>query len=158
MKPKVYLETTIVSYLTAWLSRELTMAANQNTTREWWSTYREDYELVISELVIQEASAGDPDAAQRRLDALRGIRELILSDDVRVLARALLADVPLPTKAQADAVHIALAAVNGINYLLTWNCTHIANAAYRERIDAICRGFGYAPPVICTPQELMEGP
>lgn len=155
-KPKVYLETTIASYLTAWPSRDLVMAANQETTREWWANRKDAFELFISQTVIKEFSAGDKDAAQRRLEFLKPFPRLDITEEVETLAAKLIADVPLPPKAQADALHMAVAAVNKMNYLLTWNCTHIANATLRSRIEGVCRSHGYEPPVVCTPQEMLE--
>ena len=157
MKPKVYLETTIPSYLTAWRSPELVMAANQEATRSWWDTERPSFELFISEIVISEAAAGDEEAAIRRVGAINGLPELDVSEKVEALAAKLLEGAALPSKAKSDALHIAIAAVHGMEYLLTWNCKHIANAAMRPRIESICRAAGYEPPVICTPLELMEG-
>lgn len=155
-QPKVYLETTIASYLTAWPSRDLVMAANQETTREWWANRKDAFELFVSQTVIKESTAGDPDAANRRLEFLKPFPRLDITEEVESLAAKLIADVPLPPKAQADALHIAVAAVNKMNYLLTWNCTHIANATLRSRIEAVCRSQGYEPPVVCTPQEMLE--
>ena len=154
-KPKVYLETTIASYLTAWPSRDLVMAANQETTREWWANRKDAFELFVSQTVIKESGAGDPDAAQRRLEFLKPFPRLDITEEVEALAAKLIADVPLPPTAQADALHSAVAAVNKMNYLLTWNCTHIANATLRSRIEAVCRSQGYEPPVVCTPQEML---
>jgi len=105
---------------------------------------------------VQEAQAGDPGAATRRLAGLHGIPLLTLSEEATGLAQALVAPGPLPTNAVVDALHIAIAAVNGMHYLLTWNCTHIANAAIRSDIEDVCRAHGYEPPVLCTPEELME--
>ncbi|MBU4272027.1 MAG: type II toxin-antitoxin system VapC family toxin [Planctomycetes bacterium] len=156
MKPRVYLETTIVSYLTARPSRDLVMAANQEITREWWIGCRSIFDLYVSQLVFEEASAGDSDAARRRIETLRPIVRLDITDQTTMLGKRLVAGIPLPAKARADALHIAVAATNGMNYLLTWNCTHIANAALRPRIEEICREMGCEPPVICTPQELLE--
>lgn len=156
MKPKVYLETTIVSYLTAWLSHELVMAANQLTTQEWWANRRDSFEIFVSETVIEESSAGDQQAAARRLEILKPFPLLETTEEVESLAQELIHGVPLPPKAEADALHIAAAAVHGMNYLLTWNCTHIANATLRPQIEAICRAAGYEPPIICTPQEMMQ--
>lgn len=155
-KPKVYLETTIASYLTAWPSRDLVMAANQETTREWWANQKDAFDLYVSQTVIMESRAGDPDAAQRRLVFLTPFPRLDITEEVEALAARLVEDVPLPPKAQADALHIAVAAVNKMNYLLTWNCTHIANATLRSQIEAVCRSQGYTPPVICTPQEMLN--
>lgn len=156
MKPRVYLETTIPSYLTAWPSPQAVMAGHQQTTKEWWDTQREDFELFASQFVIDEASLGDPDAARRRLEALANVPLLDLSEEVYSLANGLVRRVPLPAKAAADSLHIAIATVNGMDYLLTWNCTHIANATLRGRIEMICRDCGYEPPVICTPEELLK--
>ncbi len=156
MKPKVYLETTIASYLTAWRSRDLVMAGNQETTREWWENRRDAFEIFVSQTVIKESSLGDRDAAQRRLEFLKPFPRLDITEEVATLAAELVARVPLPPKAQADAVHIATAAVHRMNYLLTWNCTHIANATLRSQIEAVCRSLGYEPPIVCTPQEMLE--
>jgi hypothetical protein len=138
MKPKVYLETTIPSYLTAWLSRDLIKAAHQQITREWWQS-RARFDLYISQIVLREASGGDAEAARLRLEALTGIPVLTLSPAASILAQQLVTQGPLPEQTTVDALHIAIAVVNGMDYLLTWNCTHIANAALRHRIEAICR-------------------
>ena len=156
MKPKVYIETTIPSYLSARPSRDILIVANQEVTREWWDKCKDKFELVISEFVLREASAGHPEAARRREAVLEGLIELSVTDDVGELAQILIDNVPMPSKAELDAFHIAIAAIHGIDYLLTWNCTHIANAILRPKIDTICREFGCEPPIICTPQELSE--
>lgn len=155
MKPSVYLETTIPSYLTARPSRDLWLAANQQATREWWE-HRDRFELFVSRLVIVECQAGDSTAAVERLAALEGVALLEQSGAVIALAESLVSAATLPPKARADAVHIAVAAVHGIQYLLTWNCTHMANAALRKRIEATCRAAGCEPPLICTPPELSS--
>lgn len=156
LKPKVYVETSIISYLTAHPSNDLRAMANQNATIEWWETQRSKYDLVISEFVIAEAGLGHPEAAKRRLAAVDDIMELQATDEVRVLGKALINLGALPAKAEVDAYHVAVAAVNGIEYLLTWNYTHIANAHTRSKIEAACRSLGYEPPIICTPDELTE--
>lgn len=155
MKPSVYLETTIPSYLTAWRSRELVMAAHQQITRDWWDNRRQDFELFVSQLVVDEANAGDPDAAARRLAVIDGIPLLEATEGTDELVEALVKALSLPAKAVADAAHIGLTVVNGIDFLLTWNCTHIANAVLRPTIEATCRAHGYDMPVICTPEELL---
>jgi hypothetical protein len=155
MKPSAYLETTIPSYLTAWRSPELVMAARQQITREWWDSRRNDFDLFISQLVIDEASAGDPDAAARRLAVLEGLPLLEPGDGAEELVAALVKALAIPPRAAADAAHIALTVVNGIDFLLTWNCTHIANAIYRPTIESTCRAAGFRMPVICTPEELL---
>jgi predicted nucleic acid-binding protein len=155
MKPRVYIETTIVSYLTARPSRDLVLAAEQEITREWWSG-RLLYDLFISQLVLDEAGSGDAEAAALRLKALGDAALLDTTEDAISLGRYLLEAGGLPGKAAADALHIAIAAVHGLDYLLTWNCTHIANARKRGKIDGLCRAAGYDPPIICTPLELEE--
>ena len=155
MAPKVYLETTIPSYLTALPSRDLVVAAHQQITREWWQG-RERFELFISQIVLREASGGDAEAASRRIELVQGIPVLEVTEEASVLAEELVRRGALPENAAVDALHISVAVVNGLDYLLTWNCTHIANAMIRGDIEHICRSKEYEPPVICTPEELME--
>jgi hypothetical protein len=155
MKPKAYVETIIVSYLTALPSRDLVLAAHQQVTRDWWST-REAFELFVSQSVLDEASAGDTAAAALRIAALRDLALLDLSADATLLATELIRGGGVPEKAKIDALHIAVASVHGMDYLVSWNCTHIANATMRGRIEAICRRAGFDPPVICTPLELVK--
>jgi hypothetical protein len=155
VKPRVYLETTIISYLAALPSRDLVLAAHQQLTSEWWQG-RERFDIFVSEAVLREAAGGDPNAAARRTAALQGISVLAVTDAAAKLASDLIAGQAVPAKAVVDAVHIAVAAVNGMDFLLTWNCAHIANAATRVMIDRVCRAAGVAPPVICTPEELTK--
>jgi hypothetical protein len=150
------LETTIVGYLAMRVSGLLRVAANQQATRDWWDNHRLRFDLFVSRFVVDECSDGDPVAAQERLAYLQGIPLLEVSDDVTSLAASLVAGVPLPQQAAIDAMHISVAAVNGVEYLLTWNCRHIANPSLRARIERLCRRMGFEPPVICTPQELLE--
>jgi hypothetical protein len=157
LKARLYLETTVPSYLTAWPSRDLIRASHQQITREWWETRRSDFELFISQLVLDEAAAGDPEAARARLVVLANVPLLDLTEEVSSLALALVSSLALPVKATTDAAHIALAAVHGIHFLLTWNCAHIANAEMSTTIHAVCREHGFTAPVICTPEELMGG-
>lgn len=154
-KPRIYLETTIPSYLTARPSRDLIKAAQQEITWEWWDR-RDRFDLFISQLVVAEARQGDPDAAAGRLKVLRGIPSLQMTEQGRELAERILEYVPLPDKAATDAAHIAVAAIHGLDYLLTWNCRHLANAALRHKIDFVCQDAGWEAPVICTPNELLE--
>ncbi len=155
MKPKVYIETSIPSYLTARPSNDIRAMANQNATIEWWESHRFSFDLFISEFVIAEVKLGNPEAAQRRLAAITDLPELSFTEDVKTLANALLTEGPIPEKSEIDAYHISVATINGMEYLLTWNCTHIANAVLRPKIEAICKDCGFEPPIICTPQELM---
>jgi predicted nucleic acid-binding protein len=155
MKPSLYLETSIVSYLTARPSHDLIRAAHQQITRDWWET-RFSFDLYISQFVLDEAQAGHPEAAGRRLAALREASFLELTPETGRLAREILSQGGMPAKAYIDAIHVALAAGHGLDYLLTWNCTHIANATMRGKIENICRASGFEPPVICTPVELVK--
>ena len=120
--PRVYLETTIPSYLTAWPSGNAVIAGHQETTKEWWATCRERFELHVSQFVLDEAGAGDPEAARLRLEVLRGLPELPATETALTLATALLAEGAVPEKARTDAAHIAVAAVHGMDFLVTWNC------------------------------------
>jgi hypothetical protein len=115
------------------------------------------FDLYVSQLVLDEARAGDPEIARRRLDLLANIPLLDMTPDVADLAAALIERVPLPPRAGADAVHIAVAACHAIEFLLTWNSAHIANAEFRPKVEQVCRARGYAVPVLCTPDELMGG-
>jgi hypothetical protein len=153
---RVYLETTVVSYLVARPSRDLRVAAHQQATAEWWTQRRQEFELFVSQLVVEEAAQGDKEAAGRRLRHIEGIHLLGLSEASLALAERLLADAAVPAEAEEDALHIAIAAVHGMDYLLTWNFRHIANAAVRSRIEATCFESGYDAPIICTPEELLE--
>ena len=126
MKPKVYIETTIPSYLTAWPSRDLVRAAHQQLTQEWWQI-RDRFELFVFQVVLREANDGDQEAAERRVQAIEHFTVLRLTDEATTLARTLIKEGPLPDKAVLDALHIAIAVTSGMDYLLTWNCTHIAN-------------------------------
>ncbi|NIO39888.1 MAG: PIN domain-containing protein [Burkholderiales bacterium] len=156
MNPTVYLETTVIGYLTSRPREDLIVAGHQQTTRDWWQTAGDRFELVASELVVQECSAGDQTAAEERLLALAGITLLQTTSDAEQLAEALIAGHAVPESNPEDALHIALAVVNGIQYLVSWNFRHIVNAAVRSTIERVCRNAGYEPPTICTPEELME--
>ena len=156
MKAKVYIETTVVSYLTARSSRDVVIAGHQKITRDWWQTCRERFDLVASQLVVREASAGDPKAAKERLDILTTLTLLEVTEEAVTLAHELIATGVVPEKAAEDALHIAIAVTNGIEYLLTWNCKHLANATLRTKIEETCRFAGYEPVIICTPEELLE--
>jgi predicted nucleic acid-binding protein len=154
---KVYLETSFISYLASKRSRDLITAGHQQLTQEWWDTRQSDFELYVSQRVIDEASARDEEAAQRRLGFLQGLVLLDLNEEVVRLADVLVRNGPFPPVAAADAVHVAVATVHGIDFLLTWNCRHIANAEIARLAAAICAAEEYEMPKICTPEELMGG-
>lgn len=155
MKPRLYLETTVPSYLTARPSRDLIVAGHQQITRDWWENRREDFQVYISQLVIDEARAGDPVAAHERLGVLRSLPLLDITAEVSDLASGILASGKIPRQAAADAAHIAIAAVHGMDFLVTWNCAHIANAVTIRALGSICRQYACECPVICTPEELL---
>ena len=157
MNPTAYIETSVISYLTARPSRDLVVAAYQQMTREWWRDAPRRFELVTSELVVSEAAAGDVDASRARLKMLEDISLLGTSEETQALAEKLLDIGAIPPKAADDAAHIAIAVTNGVDYLVTWNFRHIANAIMRSTIEDVCRAAGYKPPVVCTPNELLEG-
>jgi predicted nucleic acid-binding protein len=156
VKSKVYIETSIISYLVARPSRDIIVAANQQATQEWWDSRKKEFEIYVSQLVIQESGVGDEGAAADRLEALSNVPLLDIIDEAVQLAEKLIEQKAIPAKASEDALHIALAAVHGMDYLLTWNFKHIANATMRANVELVCRLNGYEPPIICTPLELME--
>src|SRR5881396_2955864 len=117
MNPTVYVETTVISYLTAWPSRDVVRLGQQHQTREWWKTRRDRFNVLCSELVEQEASAGDPTAAEERLKVIRTLALLAITPAAQALAADLIAKLHLPTRAYADALHVGIAATNGIDYL-----------------------------------------
>lgn len=153
----VYLETTIPSYLASRPSKDLILAGEQLLTHEWWETKRNDFHLFISELVLDEASAGDQGAAQRRLAAIKDIDVLVADESTLNLAKALINSGLIPPKAAADATHVAIASRYEIDLLLTWNCRHIANAQILKALSRVVEDNGYTLPVVCTPIEFMGG-
>jgi predicted nucleic acid-binding protein len=156
MRSKLYVETSVISYLTARPSRDVVSLGHQQLTREWWERAAAEFDLYVSGLVVAEAALGDVAAAAARLAVLEPITLLAETEESRALARRLLAARGLPQKAAADALHIAVASVHGMDYLVTWNCKHIANARMLRFVTETCRVAGYEPPVICTPEELAE--
>lgn len=152
---RLYLETSIVSYLTARPSGDLVAAAHQHLTARWWDRRRASFEVWTSELVREEAGRGDAAAAARRLEVLHGIPLLKVTSEASALATEILRAHLLPPKAFPDALHIGVAAVHSVDYLLTWNCSHIANAELLPRVAFVVRSAGFRMPVVCTPEELM---
>ncbi len=155
MKPKLYVETSIVSYLTSRPSRDVVINANQQLAQEWWEN-RQIFDLFISQLVIDEVSKGDRVFAQKRLDLIQNIPFIDFNDEAKDLAKEILRQNVLPPKATLDVFHIATTAVHKIDFLLTLNCKHIANAFIFRRIEKICVEFDYEAPIVCTPQEILE--
>jgi len=155
-KASVYIETTIIGYLTSWPRKDPLIAGQQILTREWWDQEGSDYDLVTSAVVRSEAAAGDPKAATERLQVIDKLRFLAITPESVALAQALLSRLAIPATEGRDAAHVGIAAVHGMNYLLTWNCRHLANATLRPKIELVCKEHGFEPPIICTPQELRK--
>ncbi|MDY6782274.1 MAG: type II toxin-antitoxin system VapC family toxin [Cyanobacteriota bacterium] len=155
MSETLYIETSILGYLTARSTKNLILAASIELTRDWWNNYRSSFDLFASQLVRDEASLGDSEIAVQRLDILQNVPFLEPTDAARELVIQFLARSNLPEKATNDAAHIAIATVHGMDYLLTWNCKHIANALIQKKLAQICADFEYELPTICTPYELM---
>ena len=150
----VYVETTVVGNLAGRAHPDPLIAARQGVTQRWWATARQRYRLLVSQLVLGECAGGDPTAAQERLLEIDHLPLLSITDEVRGLAAALTSSGAVPATEPRDALHIAVAAVHGVQYLVTWNFKHIANATMRGRIESVCRDAGFEPPTICTPEEL----
>jgi len=154
--PTIYIETSIVSYLRQQPSTQVITVARQVLTHQWWNHERANYELVTSQYVIDEASDGDPDLADERLESLDGIPLPPADPDIEIIANEIISRAILPQKAVIDALHIAITAHHRINYLLTWNCRHIANAKILPRIHAVLNDLSVPIPIICTPEEMVE--
>jgi len=150
----VYIETSVISYLMARPSKTIIGAAHQQITLEWWENSNH-YELLVSESVLRECGVGDPIAAKKRLDVLTDIPLLLITEQALDIAEALVAQGIVPVKASEDAVHIAVATVYGVDYLLTWNCRHIANPEIQRNIAEYFEYIGLSLPFICTPEELL---
>lgn len=151
----IYIETMIVGHLTGSLMSDPIVSARQQLTREWWQNHSPLYQLFISQLVLDECGAGNAKLAMERLDAVKTLDLLDGTDEADALAATLIAENAVPATEPRDAYHIAIAATNGVKYLLTWNFKHIANASRRTRIETVCRDSGFEPPIICTPDELL---
>lgn len=152
-KATLYVETSVVSYLTAWPSRDLVVAAHQQITHDWWNNHAAQYELFVSEAGYEEAKRGDPDAAARRLAILRPLAVLEITSDMRVLAEVYSRRMALQERAAADALHMAIATYHSMEYLVTWNCRHIARASVIRQLGQVNSEMGFTSPTICTPEE-----
>lgn len=155
--PSVYLETTVISYLASKPSRDLVLAAHQQITQDWWDNSRKNFEVFISQIVMDEIQAGDPATADKRLNLVKGIPALSLTPEALELAEVFIKKGTIPKKAGTDALHIAIAAIHEIDYLLTWNCTHIANLFIQKKLEKNLLGYGLRLPKIGTPETLMGG-
>jgi len=157
MKPSLYLETTVPSYLTAWPSRDVVVLAHQVITRQWWTESLPRYEVFISQVVIEETRRGDPEAARKRLEMLVEFPVLEIAEEVETFASLYVEEMSLPPRAYRDALHMALASFHGMDFLLTWNCAHIARGDIKRSLQRINAEQGIDTPVICTPEELLGG-
>ncbi|MBI5594399.1 MAG: type II toxin-antitoxin system VapC family toxin [Deltaproteobacteria bacterium] len=156
MKKRIYIETTIVSYYTARPSRDLMIAGHQEATRDLWPELSTKYETYISALVYEEASKGDSDQAKIRLAAIKPFPMLDIDEEVRSLAENIITGRGIPANYPEDALHIAIAAVNSIDVVVTWNFAHLNNPFTRRAIRRIIENEGYLCPEICSPDELLE--
>ncbi|MEM8943714.1 MAG: type II toxin-antitoxin system VapC family toxin [Planctomycetota bacterium] len=154
--PTVYLETTVIGHLIGRIHSDPLVAGKQIATRKWWDEASSRFQVFVSELVANECAAGDTEAATKRLELLAELQHLTASLQAELLAQQLIASHAIPSTEPRDAVHISLAAVHGIEYLLTWNFKHIANPSTRNNIESTCEMAGFRPPIICTPEALME--
>jgi hypothetical protein len=156
MKKRVYIETTVVSYFSAKPSRDITVVGHQEVTREFWPELLSKYETYVSALVFEEAKKGDPDQANRRLAAIKPFPMLDIDDEARFLAEKIIAKKAIPAEYPEDALHVSVAAVNGIEIVVTWNFAHLNNPFTRKRVRQIVEAEGYGCPEICSPEELLE--
>jgi predicted nucleic acid-binding protein len=155
-QPTIYIESTVISYYAAYGTRDLIIAAHQEITREWWEIVLPGLDPYVSQIVFDEISRGDKDAAQRRLAAVADFRVLEMTPDVASLASIYFDALDIPEKARNDSFHLALAVHHGMDYLVSWNCTHISSGRIRNTVGGINDERGYQTPIICTPEELME--
>lgn len=157
MKPKVYLETSVISYLTAEQSPDVIIFARQQITKDWWLKHRGNYELFVSDAVEREAGFGDAVMSDKRLRLIEPLTRLATSEQAIELAEALITKKAVPANASADALHIAIATVEKINFLMSWNFKHIVNAQMQDKIEKACSDEGFKPSFMCTPESLVGG-
>lgn len=155
MKEKVYIETSVISYFTSKTSADIIIAGRQEITRKKWPRILDVFDVYISALVLQESEQGDREAVQKRLKTIANIPILAITDHAEELASILIVEGPIPEKSPEDALHISIATVNGIDYLVTWNFAHINNAQIKSRIVSTIEKHGYQCPLICSPEELL---
>lgn len=156
MKPTVYIETTVISYRMAKPSRDLIIAAHQQITHEWWDIALPRFDAFISPIVLEEISKGDADAAKLRLDSVSSFQLLEVLSEVRDLADSYFSAIEIPEKARADSYHLAVAAWHGMDFLISWNCSHIVSGRVKRIVEEINSANRIRTPIVCTPEELME--
>ena len=156
MKESIYLETSVISYYTSRPSRDIIALAHQEITREWWPGALKRFEVFISQAVIDEAGSGDIEAAKKRLEILNDFPCLEINEKVEELAKKYMESLNIPKKSLRDAFHLAISSVHNIDYLVTWNCTHIASGEIIKKLTKLNLLLGVHIPVICTPETLMK--
>ncbi len=152
----IYLETSFISYLVALPSRDLIIAAHQQITSDWWNTKRNQFECFVSQFVLDEISLGDSNEVHKRNEITKTLKVLEVTKEVEQLTAAIVSSGIIPQKAQNDAAHIAVATIHDVDYILTWNCKHLANAHILKKVRTVCMDNGYTAPEVCTPEVLME--
>lgn len=157
MKETVYLESTVISYYSARPSRDIVLLAHQQITHEWWAASQNEFDFFISEIVLEEIARGDREASSKRLELVHNIPILDLTDDIERNARIYSEELAIPARAFGDALHLALACVHKIDYLVTWNCAHLANGRTIKRLNELNRRLNIHNTTICTPEELITG-
>lgn len=156
MKSVVYIESSVISYLTSRPSNDLIKSARQAITEEWWENYRSNFDIYVSELVEEEISKGNHSAAKLRLDVTKNIPNLQISEQAKQLAKSLVLANAIPSNSKEDALHIGIATVHGAKFLLTWNFKHINNAVKKNEINKVIHELGYMAPILCSPEELRD--
>ncbi|MBI4405547.1 MAG: type II toxin-antitoxin system VapC family toxin [Deltaproteobacteria bacterium] len=156
MDKKVYLESTVISYLAARPSRDLLVLAKQHLTAIWWNNVFPRVQVYVSSFVMEEIQQGDLTAVAERMKFCKDIPLLNTTEEIESLANAYISMIMIPDRAKLDFYHIACATIYKMDFLLTWNCAHIANAFIRRKIETINAEHGFQTPVICTPDELLE--
>ena len=154
MKTSVYIESSVISYLTARPSNDLVKSARQAITVEWWQNEKTRFTIFVSTLVEEEISRGNPEAARRRLEVSEKIPNLSISSDAKEIAEVLISTGAVPSNSEEDALHIGIATAHGMHFLLTWNFKHINNAETKSVINKTIEGLGYIAPILCSPEEL----
>lgn len=152
----VYIESSVISYITARPSRDVVTSARQTISIEWWAGYRDSFEVFVSELVLEEIGSGDSRAASNRLVIVEDIPVLVITTNAVALAKSLIAENAIPASSMEDALHISIAAVQSIDFLLTWNFKHINNANTRNKITQVINLSGFNSPILCSPEELIS--
>ncbi len=154
--PRIYIETSVISYLSSRPSRDLILAARQEATREWWQLRQHEYQPFISPLVLREAARGDIEAARLRLHICQPLALLPIDSACQQLAQKLLQAKGVPETEPEDALHLAVATCAGVDFIATWNFAHLVGPVAKFRLQTLIQNMGYSPPLLATPEELLE--